>query len=93
MRDYESIKRTGSIAPFVLPTEQELREQHQQQLAPQPGHGVNDNVCFLVRSSYVHSQDRNISLLDRDYFSGFDNIIQCKRQTVRADRLRPIAGP
>eukprot|EP00981_Chlorochromonas_danica_P003353 scaffold644_cov168-Ochromonas_danica.AAC.45 len=35
-----------------------------------------DQVCLLVRSSYVHSQDRNVSLLDQDYFSGFDNLRQ-----------------
>ncbi|RYH22718.1 hypothetical protein EON65_18815 [archaeon] len=40
---------------------------------PPPG-----QVCLLVRSSYVHSQDRNISLVESDFFSGFDNIAQCE---------------
>eukprot|EP01031_Cornospumella_fuschlensis_P031833 gene31833-38491_t len=33
-------------------------------------------VCMLVRSSYIHSQERNVSLPDADFFSGFDNIAQ-----------------
>lgn len=39
---------------------------------------LGQQVCLLVRSSYIHSKDRNISLLDEDFFSGFDNLAKCK---------------
>lgn len=39
---------------------------------------ARDQVCLLVRSSFVNSRERNISFLDQDFFSGFDNFVHCK---------------